>query len=245
MSSFRSGVEDGAAVKQLRAIRARQFAPKCDCSVLTEWGVCKRPKCFDWDATPPAPHVGGGMRIRCHMCGTVRCSANCGLLICNCCEHDHGNFNADYNGEIRDALEELLDASPDASCTLQELHGSLLQRGDYGKMQVPLHRQWLAGCAFPRAQVGAIYWLRLDELRNILSIPEDTGAGLFPPGHPDSKLHSRSAYSDDLFIVRDDVLHHISPPVLQLIVKRRAGGHGTSLKKVTCARIRSHLSLLH
>ena len=36
-----------------------------------------------------------------------------------------------------------------------------------------------------------------------------------------------------------------SPPVLQLIVKRRAGGHGTSLKKVTCARIRSHLSLLH
>ena len=39
----------------------------------------------------------------------------------------------------------------------------------------------------------------------------------------------------------------IAPPfsVLQLIVKRRAGGHGTSLKKVTCARIRSHLSLLH
>ena len=37
----------------------------------------------------------------------------------------------------------------------------------------------------------------------------------------------------------------VSPPVLQLIVKRRAGGHGTSLKKVTCARIRSHLSLLH
>ena len=36
-----------------------------------------------------------------------------------------------------------------------------------------------------------------------------------------------------------------SPPVLQLIVKRRAGGHGTSLKKVTCARILSHLSLLH
>ena len=36
----------------------------------------------------------------------------------------------------------------------------------------------------------------------------------------------------------------VSPPVLQLIVKRRAGGHGTSLKKVTCARIR-HLSLLH
>jgi hypothetical protein len=36
-----------------------------------------------------------------------------------------------------------------------------------------------------------------------------------------------------------------SPPVLQLIVKRRAGGHGTSLKTVTCARIRSHLSLLH
>jgi hypothetical protein len=36
-----------------------------------------------------------------------------------------------------------------------------------------------------------------------------------------------------------------SPPVLQLIVKRRAGGHGTSLKKVTCARIRSHLSHMH
>ena len=128
MDRIDSGVEHEAAVKQLHALRARQFAPKCDCSVLTEWGVCKRPACFDWDAASPAPRVGGGMRVRCHTCGTVRCSANCGLLIFNCCEHDHGNLNADYtiNGEIRDAIEELLDASPDASCTLQELRGLLL-----------------------------------------------------------------------------------------------------------------------
>jgi hypothetical protein len=43
----------------------------------------------------------------------------------------------------------------------------------------------------------------------------------------------------------NDITVIIPPPVLQLIVKRRAGGHGSSLKKVTCARIRSHLSLLH
>ena len=35
LSSVRhSGVEDEAAVKQLQALRARQFAPKCKCSVL-------------------------------------------------------------------------------------------------------------------------------------------------------------------------------------------------------------------
>ena len=39
MSSFRSGVEDGAAVKQLQALRAQQFAPECECSVLTEGGA--------------------------------------------------------------------------------------------------------------------------------------------------------------------------------------------------------------
>ena len=62
MGRIDSGVEHEAAVKQLRALRARQFAPKCDCSVLTEWGVCKRPACFDWDAASPAPRVGGGIR---------------------------------------------------------------------------------------------------------------------------------------------------------------------------------------
>ena len=193
MDRIDSGVEHEAAVKQLRALRARQFAPKCDCSVLTEWGVCKRPACFDWDAASPAPRVGGGMRVRCHTCGTIRCSANCGLLIFNCCEHDHGNLNADYtiNGEIRDTLEELLDASPDASCTLEELHACLLQRGDYGKMQVPAYRQVMAG--FQSPCTGGRYFVRLDMLRKILSNPEDTGAGLFPPGHPDSKLPCRSA----------------------------------------------------
>ena len=209
LSSFRSGVEDEAAVKQLRAIRARQFAPKCDCSVLTEWGTCKRPACFDWDATPPAPRVGGGMRIRCHTCGTVRCSANCGLVIFNCCEHDHGNLNADYtiNGEIRDAIQELLGASSSASCTLEELHACLLERGHYGKMQVPAHRQRMAGFQFPCT--GGRYYVRLDMLRKILSNPEDTGAGLFPLGHPDSKLPCRSAYFEDLYIFSDDVLHRI------------------------------------
>ena len=210
MDRIDSGVEHEAAVKQLHALRARQFAPKCDCSVLTEWGVCKRPACFDWDAASPAPRVGGGMRVRCHTCGTVRCSANCGLLIFNCCEHDHGNLNADYtiNGEIRDAIEELLDASPDASCTLQELRGLLLQRGSYGKMQVPPYRQRMAGIDFPCS--GGRYYVHLDWLRMFLSNPEDTGAGLFPPGHPDSKLpRPRSAYFDDLFMFRDDVLHRI------------------------------------
>ena len=47
ISSFDSGVQDEAAVKQLQVLRARQFAPKCDCSVLTEWGICKKPTCFD------------------------------------------------------------------------------------------------------------------------------------------------------------------------------------------------------
>ena len=180
MDRIDSGVEHEAAVKQLHALRARQFAPKCDCSVLTEWGVCKRPACFDWDAASPAPRVGGGMRVRCHTCGTVRCSANCGLLIFNCCEHDHGNLNADYtiNGEIRDAIEELLDASPDASCTLQELRGLLLQRGSYGKMQVPPYRQRMAGIDFPCS--GGRYYVHLDWLRMFLSNPEDTGAGPDP-----------------------------------------------------------------
>jgi hypothetical protein len=76
---------------------------------------------------------------------------NCGLLIFNCCEHDHGNLNSDntIHGEIRDALEELLDTSDDATCTLRELHVCLSQRGDYGKMHVPAHRQRMTGFQFP------------------------------------------------------------------------------------------------
>ena len=210
LSSVRhSGVEDEAAVKQLQALRARQFAPKCKCSVLTEWGFCRRPNCFDWSAVPPAPRHDGGMRVRCHTCGTVRCSANCGLLIFNCREHDRAQLNADYtiNGEIRDSIEELFAASTDYSCTLQELHTLLLQRGDYGDMQVPAYRQQMAGMDFP--QTGGRYYIRLDELRKILKVRVDFGAGCFPLEHPDSKLPRRSDYFEDQFLFCDDVLHQL------------------------------------
>ena len=56
-------------------------------------------------------------------------------------------------------------------------------------------------------RVDAILYATMDMLRKILSNPEDTGAGLFPPGHPDSKLPCRSAYFEDLFIFSNDVLH--------------------------------------
>ena len=69
------------------------------------------------------------------------------------------------------------------------------------------NRQVMAG--FQSPCTGGRYFVRLDMLRKILSNPEDTGAGLFPPGHPDSKLPCRSAYFEDLFIFSNDVLHRI------------------------------------
>ena len=186
---------------------ALRLAARCDCSVLTEWGECKRPECFDWDSVPPAPRAGGGRRIRCHTCGTVRCSANCGLLIFNCCEHDNANWDPDITigAEIRDAAEELFDASPDRSCTLQELRTFLIQRGQYGRLQVPSLKQRQCGDHDPCT--GGRYFVHLKHLRLILQ--PDTGAGCFPPSHPDSKLHKYGSAFFQKFMLDGDVLHRI------------------------------------
>ena len=78
---------------------------------------------------------------------------------------------------------------------------------DYGDMQFPAYRQQMAGIDFP--QTGGRYSIRLDELRKILKVRVDSGAGCFPLEHPDSKLPRRSDYFEDQFLFCDDVLHQL------------------------------------
>ena len=77
--------------------------------------------------------------------------------------------------EIRDAAVELHDASPDRSCTLQELRASLIQRGQYGDLQVPSHKQAQAGFDFPCT--GGRYYVQLDHLRMMLQSQDTSASG--------------------------------------------------------------------
>jgi hypothetical protein len=190
-------------LSELRRLQQRSecklYAPTCGCTVLTEWAPCQFRTCFDWNTM--SPHAGSGTLIRCHTCGTVRCSANCGVLIFNTPELAQGlnpsmlEIETTIGAQVRDAAHTLLDASPDSSCSLEELKDSLRRIGDFGELQVCAKGQHRVAASKPKCDgeeeliyLGGKYDCYLREILQ----SEETGASEFWG-----------------FMMRDDVLHRL------------------------------------
>ena len=153
-------------VSELRRLRQRKAcrlcAPKCECTVLSEWAACQFRTCFDWNSM--SRHALGGTLIRCHTCGTVRCSANCGVVLFNTPELypflddttlDDSELSlvaieTTIGAAIRDAANVLFDASPTRECTLEELKTALGHAGDFEELQVSAYSQQRVAAAKPQ-----------------------------------------------------------------------------------------------
>ena len=107
----------------------------CDCSVLSAWALCDD---CDVGLFCDAAHRGarrecGGELIRCHDCGTVRCSTNCGVHILNAPEVPPWFYqsaprtvlNTTGMGYLIQASAERLTESEARACSLQDLASQL------------------------------------------------------------------------------------------------------------------------